>query len=267
MTKFFPVFFLFIFFNGTQAWTESRLKVICSTSDIYVIVKSIGQSKVTALSLVQGRACPGHFDIRPEHALQAARADLLLYHGWENWMPQLIQSIGNRRLKKMEIKIPGNWMIPPVHMKAAENITKALIHCDPKNKFFYQNNLKNHKKNIRKTVHILRQKTNFLSNTRAVCAQKQAGFLEWLGITVVQEYGREEELTLPQLLKTMSLSKEKTIDLVVDNLQSGPETGRSLAEALQVPHITLSRFPLQESYTKELSSNIKKIQTAFDKPQ
>jgi hypothetical protein len=42
----------------------------------------------------------------------------------------------------------------------------------------------------------------------------------------------------------------------VDNLQSGPDTGKGIAETLGVPHIVLTNFPSDKGYLTTLEENV-----------
>jgi hypothetical protein len=45
----------------------------------------------------------------------------------------------------------------------------------------------------------------------------------------------------------------------VDNLQSGPEAGKGIAETLGVPHVVLTNFPLEKGYLATLEGNVDAI--------
>ena len=50
--------------------------------------------------------------------------------------------------------------------------------------------------------------------------------------------------------------------MVVDNLQSGPDAGRGIAEALGVPHVILSNFPSENGYLATLGDNVAAVLAA-----
>jgi hypothetical protein len=51
------------------------------------------------------------------------------------------------------------------------------------------------------------------------------------------------------------VASDSGVKLVVDNLQSGPDTGEPLAQGLGAKHVTLTNFPLQGSYRQSLLDN------------
>jgi zinc transport system substrate-binding protein len=53
--------------------------------------------------------------------------------------------------------------------------------------------------------------------------------------------------------------------MVVDNLQSGPDAGKGIAETLRVPHVVLTNFPSEKGYLATLRENVDAILTASKK--
>ena len=92
-----------------------------------------------------------------------------------------------------------------------------------------------------------------------ICSEMQRPFLEWLECRVVASYGRPEELTSSQLITMIKKARKEHIVLVADNLQSGPQAGKTLAEEAGARHVTLTNFPLSGSYITDLKNNIRKI--------
>ena len=58
----------------------------------------------------------------------------------------------------------------------------------------------------------------------------------------------------------MKISSLKRVALVVDNLQSGPNTGKQIAEDIGAAHVTLSNFPLKGSFIETLEENVAKLE-------
>lgn len=89
----------------------------------------------------------------------------------------------------------------------------------------------------------------------AIASVQQAPLLEWLGFRVVATYGRPEEFSARELTRLARVAVDSGVGLVVDNLQSGPEAGKPLAEVLKVPQVTLTNFPGAEGYPQTLAAN------------
>jgi zinc transport system substrate-binding protein len=57
----------------------------------------------------------------------------------------------------------------------------------------------------------------------------------------------------------VEIGKYERIKMVVDNLQSGPDTGKGIAEALMVKHVVLTNFPTESGYLAAIEENIETI--------
>jgi zinc transport system substrate-binding protein len=89
--------------------------------------------------------------------------------------------------------------------------------------------------------------------------------LEWMGFLVVGEYGRPEAMSAGEIVRIVKTGKERHAIAVVDNLQSGPDAGRGIAETLGVPHVVLTNFPSEEGYLATLGENTAVIMAALRK--
>jgi zinc transport system substrate-binding protein len=53
--------------------------------------------------------------------------------------------------------------------------------------------------------------------------------------------------------------------MVVDNLQSGPDAGKGIAETLGAPHVVLTNFPSEKGYLATLGENVNAVLAASQK--
>jgi zinc transport system substrate-binding protein len=108
-----------------------------------------------------------------------------------------------------------------------------------------------------------------LVTVNVLCDEQQADFVKWVGLNIVNTYGRPETFT-PQVVKDLvDKGREKKVTLVIDNMQTGGEAGKSLAEQLGVKHIVLSNFPggyeNTETWEKAIDKNIELILSSVGK--
>ncbi len=239
--------------------SKDKIKVIATTTLIGTMVRTIGEDMVEVNTIVPGGMCPGHFDIKQTDLKNLSEANILLNHGWEKWIENLIKTVENEKLMIKTITLGGNWMVPEVHIQALDEIAKILSQTDPKNSKLYRDSSNNYKKAINTEVLRIQELTKNLAGTKVICSQHQSGFLEWLGFNVVVAYGRAEELTPKKLIKIMKVARVEGVQIVVDNLQSGAKTGMQIAEEIGAKHIVLTNFPLRDSYIESLRENINKI--------
>lgn len=238
---------IFISFSSCVQDEEADLNIVTSTSIIAYIVDNIGGDYVDVVNIIPPAQCPGHFDIKPGDIGKLADASIFFYHGWqgEKFSEEVIQSANNPDLIVEVLNIEGNWMVPSVQIAAAEKIGGIMGDVDTKNKTVYDQNIAAYIDYIGNTETTLRAELSEidLSQVNVLCAEQQAGFVKWTGVNIISTFGRPETLT-PQIMQELiDKGNESNIVLVIDNMQSGPDAGKSIAEELNCNRVILSNFP------------------------
>ncbi|HAV10585.1 MAG TPA: zinc ABC transporter substrate-binding protein [Dehalococcoidia bacterium] len=261
------IFIIGSILTGCSAVDSTKMKVVTSTSLIAQIVDRVGGDKVSVTNIIPPAQCPGHFDVKAGDIQKLADARLFIIHNWqgEKFSDSLIASANNSNLVTIKVEIDGNWMTPPVQQKAADKIAAALAQIDPENSAVYQNGAAEYKSKVAAKESELKAKLGQLSlNTiNVLCDEQQAGFVKWTGLAITSTYGRPETFT-PQIVKDLvDKGKKANVSLVIDNMQTGGEAGKSLAKELKVKHIVLSNFPCgyenTETWEKAIDKNIELI--------
>jgi len=252
------LFFLLSFF-GCRKTPAQGIKIVATTTLIGTIVETIGKDKVNVITIVPEGMCPGHFDIKSSDLEILSGAKLLLNHGWEKWIENLINSVENKKLEVKTINLDGNWMIPDVHLQAIEEIEKVLCKTDTQNREWYQKSSNFYKEAINSETGQIRDLIKDLQGTKVICSKHQEGFLNWLGFKIIATYDRDEELTPKELVAIIKTAKKKEAQIVVDNLQSGAKAGVQISEEIGSKYVILTNFPHNNSYIESLKENINKI--------
>lgn len=221
------------------------MRIMATTSLLECAVREIGGERVKVGTLIGPGSCPGHYDIRPEDMKSLRLSKVLFTHGYEGFVPSMMDSVGRRKPKQVSISVEGNWMVPSVYGSALGKVADALCETDPA-----------HSEEYRKTVARLKIKYEKLDDelkkllveagaqgAPALCSDQQADVAKWMGLNVVDIYPRSEQFT-PVLLHHMTdIGRKNEVKICVDNLQSGPTAGLPLARDIGAAHVTLSNFP------------------------
>jgi zinc transport system substrate-binding protein len=106
-----------------------------------------------------------------------------------------------------------------------------------------------------------------VSGVNVLCADWQAGFVGWTGLNIVATYGAPESLT-PQVVQDLvDKGREGKVTLIIDNLHSGRDAGKAIAEELGSQRIILSNFPggleNTETWEQAIDRNIELILEAI----
>jgi zinc transport system substrate-binding protein len=158
---------------------------------------------------------------------------------------KILASLGKKRPKVVTIGVAGNWLIPDNYVRASRLVAKALGEADPKGASYYKARLKTLEAECGAVAADAkaRAKRAGASRTKVICADQQCELVEWLGFDVAMTYGRSDELTPKVLSDLARTGRAARVRLVIDNLQSGPTTGRQLAADIGAAHVSLSSFP------------------------
>jgi len=253
--------------------STNRLEVATSTTLLAYIVQQVGGDKVDALNIVPASQHPGNFDARPSDAQKLAKASLFLVHGFpgETWVPELVKAANNPALKVVTISFDGSWMTPEAQLAAAEKVATTMGDADPANKDTYTKRAGQYEERVRTKATEVRQKlasANMASLT-ALASVFQAPFAQWAGIKVVGTYATPESLT-PQTVKDLvDKGKASGVNLIIDNVHSGADAGKGLAEELNAKRVVLVYFPgglpNTETWEKAIEYDVTQIVNAAPK--
>ena len=257
--------------SGCETAETSQLKVVTTTSLLTLIVQRVGGDMVDVVNIIPPTQHPGDFDTTPGDMQKLADADLFLSHGWpgETFVPGLINSANNPDLTAVIIDIKGNWMTPPVQLEAVDRIVAALSEVDAENTAAYQQLAVELKAQI--VAKEIEMKVKLaevsLSEINVMGSFWQAGFIKWTGLNIVATYGAPDSLTPQVVQELVDTGREENVTLIIDNLHSGQDAGKAIAEELGAQRIILSNFPggfdNTETWEKAIDYNIELILEAI----
>ena len=259
--------FVVILLGGCSTESSAKLKVVTTTSLIAQIVERVGGDEVSVVNIIPPAQCPGHFDVKPGDIQKLADARLFIIHNWqgEKFSDDLVASANNKNLTTVKVELAGNWMTPPVQRDAADKIAATLVQIDPDSSAAYQKAATEYKSKVTDKESEIKAKLGQvnLSAVNVLCDEQQADFVKWAGLNIIATYGRPETFTLQVVKDLVDKGREGKVTLVIDNMQTGGESGKSLAEQLGVKHIVLSNFPggyeNTETWEKAIDKNIELI--------
>jgi zinc transport system substrate-binding protein len=242
----------------------TKPRVVASTTLISSIVEAVAPGRFAVTTIAPAGLCPGHFDLKPSDVTAANYAKLVLNHGWEAWYPALEKAIVPPGPRRVTLATEGNWMIPEIQKQAAKEIAALLAELDTARADTYRLAATRYRSEVDSTSAAVRALLAGKELPAIIVAEQQAPFLRWFGFHVVATYGRAEDFTAQELTRLARIATDSSIGLIVDNLQSGPDAGKPLAEGLKVKHVTLTNFPLHGSYRQALLDNATALAQAIE---
>jgi zinc transport system substrate-binding protein len=241
--------------SGCASSRNAKPGIVTSTTLITTIVHQLAGDRFAVTTISPAGLCPGQFDLKPSDVTAANLAKLLLTHGWEAWYSKLEKGIVPPGPRKVTLATKGNWMVPDVQKQAIDEIAGLLAETDPSLAKTLQKNSELAKVRVDTAAVAARAKLAGVQLPAAIASLHQAQLLGWFGFRVVATYGRAEDFTAQEMTRLARVALDSGVGIIVDNLQSGPNAGKPLAEALKVKHVTLTNFPLQDDYAQALLAN------------
>ena len=238
---------------------KTKMIITVTNTNIGEIVREIGGDKVNVAIMVQPVACPGMSEISPDMITRVEKSNLILSNKWEKWIRRVRLEAGDIGKVYKTLQTDGNWMIPTVHIRAAEEIMSMLSGLDAENAAYYEKRYNDYAYGADYAAQRALKDIAPASGVKVICNDKIRDFLEAFGFEVVGTYGSEQDLTAKRLAYLVSEGKKKKVKLVVDNLQMGAGTGNELAANIGAKQAVISNFILGKSYVNTLKDNVSRL--------
>jgi zinc transport system substrate-binding protein len=228
------------------------------TSDTLVssmVVSLLPPSGTRVTALLPPGQCPGHYDIKLSDIEKVNFADVIISM---KGLPFMVRAdLDENRILILDSK-ERNGMVPDTHITLLNALANELAKHYPEDAPEIE---ARHEEAVEEIFRGAMQLQERLVRSGVVAmpvlaSSMQKEILEWMGFRVVGEYGRPESMSAKEISRLSQIADNRNIVMVVDNLQSGPDAGRGIAEAQKVPHVVLSNFPLEDGYMNALRTNV-----------
>ena len=227
--------------------TSEKLKVVATNSIIADITKNIAGDKIDLHSIVPVGQDPHEYEQLPDDVKKNSQADLIFYNGinletgGNAWFTKLVQNAKKEENKDyyavsdgVEViylegqnekgkEDPHAWLNLENGMIYAKNIAKQLSAKDPKNKDFYEANLKNYLEKLETLDKEAKQKFNNIPKEKKMIVTSEGCFKYFskaynVPSAYIWEINTEEEGT-PDQIKALveKLRKTKVPSLFVES--------------------------------------------------
>jgi zinc transport system substrate-binding protein len=205
--------------------------------------------------------CPGHYDVKLSDIEKMKKADLIVSFRGMPFMEKT--GLGGRA--QLLVDAGGrNWMAPDSYTYGLGILATALSRRLPEDKDEILRRKEEAIRKVKTGANSLIEKTKQagLFGKPIIASSLQKEVLEWMGFRVVGEYGRPEAMSTREVVRLSKIGKDQHAIMVVDNLQSGPDAGKGIAETLGIPHVVLTNFPSEKGYLATLRENVDAVVAA-----
>jgi zinc transport system substrate-binding protein len=229
-----------------------------------MITSLLPSSRYSIEAILPPGQCPGHYDVKLSDIEKMKKAVLTVSFSGMSFMNKA--GLGND--VQLFVDSGGrNWMAPNSYIYGLGILTDVLSKRFPEDKDEIMNRKEETIREVKAEANMLIEKFKQagIYGMPIIASSMQKEPLEWMGFCVVGEYGRQEAMSTREVVRLSKIGKDQHVIMVVDNIQSGPDVGKGIAETLEVPHIVLTNFPSEKGYLATLRENVNTVLTASKK--
>lgn len=241
--------------------TEGHVIVASDTLLSGMVMSLLPSGHFDVTAIMPPDQCPGHYDMKLSDIQKVESADLIVsFHD----LP-FMERERNDPSKSILLDRHGrNWMAPDSYISGLEILAGMLAKRFPEAAVQIADRCGKAVQEVADKAAALRDQIHGsgIADKPVIASSLQREPLEWMGLRVVGDYGRPESISVKEVVRLSKMGKQERVVMVVDNLQSGPDAGLGIAEALDVPHVVLSNFPSDNGYLSTLSRNVAAILAA-----
>lgn len=247
--------------------TAGNPVVIATTPIGQNFARQIGGNYFEVRSIVTPGLCPAHYDLTPSDYGAVEEAKLVVSHGFEPWLEDLIRASGSESTP--QVKLGGGWNLPSRAIGMIEKLSSKMAEVDPEHADYYQKQVNSLQEEIRDYEKEVQRKAEKLdiAKARAIVMEFQKGFVKWLGAQVVETFPSQGMVSAKLYSRLVNVGKEEGVDLVISNLPSGIAFGQKLAHQIGAVHVILPNFPgslhLPDSYLKMMEYKAQRVFESF----
>ena len=238
--------------------------VVASDTILSGMVRSLlPEEHFDVSAILPSDQCPGHYDMKLSDIEKAGNADLIVSFSDVPFMEKARTDPAKCILLDQQDR---NCMAPDSYIWGLDMLAKKLAERYPELEAQIASRCQSVTDEINENASLLRSeiKHRGMTDRPVLTSSMQREPIEWMGFRVAGEYGRPESISVREIVRLTEIGRQKAIVLVVDNLQSGPDAGKGIAEELGIPHVTLSNFPSNEGYLSTLRGNVAAVLNAVE---
>jgi len=244
--------------------TGRRIIVASDTILSGMIASLMPPGRYSVEAILPPGQCPGHYDVKLTDIAKVKRAALTVSLRDMPFMNKAVTDGGAHLLLDTGGR---NWMTPDSYVYGLNIVAEGLaVHFpEERARIMARKERAALELNIRAGYLRERIRRSGTSGKAVLASSMQKETVEWMGFRVVGEYGRQEAMSAKDVAALLRIGRDRRAVMIVDNLQSGPDEGRGIAETLKVPHVVLTNFPSEKGYLATLEENVNAVLEAMQR--
>lgn len=286
--------------GNTAKKNNGKLKVMASFYTMYDFAKKIGGNKVEVTNMVPAGTEPHDWEPSTKDLIEMEKSDVFIYNGagMEQWVDDVLESLDTEELTTVEaskgIKLlkdsdahehdhehssendPHVWLDPKNAKHEMNQIKKALIKADQKNKAYYEANYQKYAKQCDELDALYKKELDKVSKRELVVAHEAFGYLchaydlEQMGI---EGLSADDEPDPKQMSEVIKFAKEHKVNTIFFEELVSPkvaktiakETGASAKMLNPLEGLSNKKIKAGEDYFSVMKQNLSAIKKALSK--
>ena len=255
--------------KGVSSNTEPgapKLRVVTSTMQLSTIIEQVGGNHVAVTNIIPPKENPLNYHISEDDIQVLSSADVFFMFDWQS---DKFSPLLSHQPQTVKITAVNSWLVPAGQIELTNKIADALSKIDDKNKVIYLNVAKDYKTSIEDKEYsvisnlIKKLPSSTITSQNVICAEPEKDFIEWMGLKVVATYQGSEPVAPDEFQRLVEKGKAEKVVTIVDDLQSGQDTGVALAREIGAHQCLCSSCPggfdYAWSWADTVDSNISRV--------
>jgi len=233
--------------------SPNKPQIAVTTSWLECAVRDIAGERFETVRLLQPGDCPGHFDLAPGTLKRLSRCSLLFRFDFQEGLDSRLSGLASRSLRIVSVAMPGGLCVPDSYLDACRQMECALRETYPGYADTFHGRLAVVEKRLAALSGAARARIADagLRGKKVVSSDHQSLFCRWLGLEVVAEFTRAENMTSSAVKEVIAAAERSGARLIIANLQEGRRAADTIARRLHATVIVFSNFPSMESDQKQ----------------
>ena len=297
--------------DKTNKKNSGKLKVTASFYTMYDFAKKIGGDKVEVVNMVPAGTEPHDWEPSTKDLIELEKSDVFIYNGagMEQWVDDVLESLDTDELISVEaskgIKLlqsedthdhkdahesesahhghshdgendPHVWLDPQNAKYEMNQIKKALIKADNKNKAYYEANYQKYAKQCDELDALYKKELSTVAKRELVVAHEAFGYLchaydlEQMGI---EGLSADDEPDPKQMSEVIKFAKEHKVNTIFFEELVSPkvaktiakETGASAKMLNPLEGLSNKKIKAGQDYFSVMKQNLSAIKKALSK--
>jgi zinc transport system substrate-binding protein len=226
--------------------------VAVTTSWLDCAVRDIAGERFETVRLLPPGDCPGHFDLAPGTLSRLSRCSLLFRFDFQEGLDSRLSGLASKGMRIVSVAVRPGLCVPNNYLEGCRQVKAALEGMYPSSAEQFVSRLAEVERRLSDLSATVRRRIAGagLRGKKVVSSDHQSSFCRWLGLKVVAEFSRAENMTSSAVERVIAAAERSGARLIIANLQEGRQAADSIAQRLDARVVVFSNFPSMDSHQR-----------------